>query len=116
MVLVLDDVQWADLASRDAITYLVAGFRSQRMVALATYRDEDLGCPWLPAVPAVRAAVLWAEPVTARAVAVCRDPLGRRAPLVVPWLSRRAEQYAPTSNFALAPNVTASADIYSYGG
>jgi len=41
-VLVLDDVQWVDLASRDAITYLVAGFRNQRLVVLATYRDEDL--------------------------------------------------------------------------
>ena len=26
-VLVVDDVQWADLASRDALAYLVAGFR-----------------------------------------------------------------------------------------
>ena len=41
-VLVLDDVQWADLASRDAITYLIAGFRHQRLAVLATYRDEEL--------------------------------------------------------------------------
>lgn len=41
-VLVVDDVQWADLASRDAITYLVAGFRSQRFAVVATYRDEEL--------------------------------------------------------------------------
>jgi predicted ATPase len=41
-VLVIDDVQWADLASRDAITYLVAGFHSQRLAVLATYRDEEL--------------------------------------------------------------------------
>ncbi|MFC5264657.1 AAA family ATPase [Kribbella qitaiheensis] len=41
-VLVVDDVQWADPASRDAITYLVAGFRSQRLAVLATYRDEEL--------------------------------------------------------------------------
>ncbi len=42
VVLVVDDVQWADLASRDAIAYLVAGFRSQRLAVLATYRDEEL--------------------------------------------------------------------------
>ena len=41
-VLVVDDVQWADLASRDALAYLVAGFRSQRLTVLATYRDEEL--------------------------------------------------------------------------
>jgi DNA-binding CsgD family transcriptional regulator len=41
-VLVIDDVQWADLASRDALTYLVAGFGGQRLVVLSTYRDEDL--------------------------------------------------------------------------
>jgi tetratricopeptide (TPR) repeat protein len=41
-VLVVDDVQWADVASRDAITYLVAGFRSQRFAVVATYRDEEL--------------------------------------------------------------------------
>jgi DNA-binding CsgD family transcriptional regulator len=41
-VLVVDDVQWADPASRDAITYLVAGFRSQRLAVLTTYRDEEL--------------------------------------------------------------------------
>lgn len=41
-VLVVDDVQWADLASRDAITYLIAGFRSQRLAVLTTYRDEEL--------------------------------------------------------------------------
>ncbi len=42
-VLVVDDVQWADLASRDALAYLVAGFRSQRLAVLTTYRDEELG-------------------------------------------------------------------------
>ncbi len=36
-VLVVDDAQWADLASRDAIAYLVAGFRSQRPAILTTY-------------------------------------------------------------------------------
>lgn len=42
-VLVIDDVQWADLASRDALSYLIAGFRSQQLAILTTYRDEELG-------------------------------------------------------------------------
>jgi DNA-binding CsgD family transcriptional regulator len=41
-VLVVDDVQWADLASRDALAYLVAGFRDQQLALLTTHRDEEL--------------------------------------------------------------------------
>jgi DNA-binding CsgD family transcriptional regulator len=41
-VLVIDDLQWADPASRDALAYLIAGFRSQRLILLATLRDEEL--------------------------------------------------------------------------
>jgi DNA-binding CsgD family transcriptional regulator len=42
-VLVVDDLQWADAATRDAVTYLVAGFGSQRLTVLCTCRDESLG-------------------------------------------------------------------------
>ena len=43
-VLVLDDLQWSDPSSLDALSYLVAGFVSgQRLCLLATYRDTDLG-------------------------------------------------------------------------
>ncbi|MFI5709611.1 BREX system ATP-binding domain-containing protein [Kribbella sp. NPDC051620] len=42
-LLVVDDVQWADLASRDALAYLIAGFRNQRLAVLTTHRDEELG-------------------------------------------------------------------------
>ncbi len=41
-ILVVDDVQWADPASRDALAYLVAGFRRQRLAILTTHRDEEL--------------------------------------------------------------------------
>ena len=41
-VFVVDDLQWADPASRDALAYLIAGFRSQRLLLLATLRDEQL--------------------------------------------------------------------------
>ena len=42
-LLVVDDLQWADLASRDLLSYLVAGFHRQRLAVLGTYRDEGLG-------------------------------------------------------------------------
>lgn len=41
-VLVMDDLQWADLSSRDALAYLIAGFHRQRLAVLVTYRDEAL--------------------------------------------------------------------------
>ena len=42
-VLVVDDVQWADPATWDALSYLVAGFARQRMALLTTHRDEAAG-------------------------------------------------------------------------
>ena len=39
-VLVVDDVQWADPATWDALSYLVAGFARQRLTLLTTHRDE----------------------------------------------------------------------------
>lgn len=44
LVVVLDDVQWADGTSLDLLAYLVAGFdRGQRLALLLTYRDTELG-------------------------------------------------------------------------
>ena len=42
-VLVVDDVQWADPSTLDALAYLVAGFTEQPFVLLATQRDEQAG-------------------------------------------------------------------------
>ncbi len=42
-VLVVDDVHWADPATWDALSYLVAGFAGQRMALLTTHRDEAAG-------------------------------------------------------------------------
>ena len=39
-VLVVDDVQWADPATWDALSYLVAGFGHQRLALVTTHRDE----------------------------------------------------------------------------
>ena len=42
-VLVVDDVHWADPATWDALSYLVAGFDRQPMALLTTHRDETVG-------------------------------------------------------------------------
>lgn len=42
-VLVVDDLQWSDPSSLDALSYLVTGFvAGHRLAILATYRDTDL--------------------------------------------------------------------------
>jgi len=41
--LVVDDVHWADPATWDALSYLVAGFARQPMALLTTHRDESVG-------------------------------------------------------------------------
>ena len=41
MLLVIDDLQWADPASRGALAYLIAGFARQRLALVIIYRDED---------------------------------------------------------------------------
>ena len=40
-VLVVDDLQWADVSSLDMLAYLVAGFRGQRLALVATIREEN---------------------------------------------------------------------------
>jgi DNA-binding CsgD family transcriptional regulator len=40
-VVVLDDLQWADVASLDVLAYLIAGFSEQRLLLVATCRDES---------------------------------------------------------------------------
>jgi DNA-binding CsgD family transcriptional regulator/tetratricopeptide (TPR) repeat protein len=41
-VLVVDDIHWGDGATRDALAYLIAGSRNQRLAILTTHRDEAL--------------------------------------------------------------------------
>ena len=42
VVLVVDDLQWADISSMDALAYLIAGRRRQPVALLVTYRDVGL--------------------------------------------------------------------------
>ena len=41
LLLVVDDLQWADNASLDLLAYLIAGLGRQRLGLLLAYRDED---------------------------------------------------------------------------
>ncbi|HEV7194631.1 MAG TPA: AAA family ATPase [Pedococcus sp.] len=41
VVLVVDDLQWADPSTLDLLAFLVTGLRSQRVGVIATVRDED---------------------------------------------------------------------------
>jgi predicted ATPase len=40
-VLVIDDLQWADISSLDSLAYLIAGFRAQNLALVVTIREED---------------------------------------------------------------------------
>jgi len=42
VVLVIDDLQWADTSSLDTLAYLIAGMRRQPLAILVTYRDTGL--------------------------------------------------------------------------
>ncbi len=43
VLLVIDDLHWADATSLDVLAYLVTGFRSQPLAIVATARDEEVG-------------------------------------------------------------------------
>lgn len=66
LVVVLEDLHWADRSSRELLSYLLARLGSQRLLVLATYRTDDLHrrhplratLAELVRLPAVRRAVL----------------------------------------------------------
>ena len=73
LVLVLDDVQWADPASRALLTHLARETADARLLMVANYRTAELAGTWLPG--AVRLELAWLdEPDVATALA---DRLGR---------------------------------------
>lgn len=52
LVLIVDDLHWADAASLELMQYLVPRFRGKRIMFVATYRDDELVTN-----PALRAAM-----------------------------------------------------------
>jgi DNA-binding CsgD family transcriptional regulator/tetratricopeptide (TPR) repeat protein len=42
VLLVVEDLHWADRSSRDLLVFLLSRLRDQRLVVLATYRSDDL--------------------------------------------------------------------------
>ncbi len=47
LVLVVEDVHWADRSTRDLLSYLARNLRRQRVVLLVTHRNDEPGSPWL---------------------------------------------------------------------
>lgn len=43
VVLVVDDLQWADRSTRDLFAYLLAGLATERVLLVGTYRDDVAG-------------------------------------------------------------------------
>jgi len=43
LVLVIDDVQWADEGTRDALRFLAPHVHEMRLLLIASYRDDELG-------------------------------------------------------------------------
>lgn len=52
LLLVLEDLHWADASSRDVLRFLVSRLRDQHLLVVASYRTDDLHRrhPWRPVV------------------------------------------------------------------
>jgi len=96
-VLVIDDLQWADVSSLDVLAYLIAGFRAQSLALVVTIREEDrpVGHPlhgWLadvrrlPGVSELKLARLDQEEATRQIAALLGRPPGEE--LVADVLAR----------------------------
>jgi DNA-binding CsgD family transcriptional regulator len=47
LVVVVEDVHWADRSTRDLLTFLARNLRRQRVVLVATHRSDEPERPWL---------------------------------------------------------------------
>jgi DNA-binding CsgD family transcriptional regulator/tetratricopeptide (TPR) repeat protein len=85
VLLVLEDVQWADPSTRDLLAFLVRNLRRERLAVVLTYRSDELpqGHPTRVAlaeleraerVESVRLAALSREGVTAQLEAIVGEP------------------------------------------
>src|SRR5215212_947443 len=47
LVLVVEDLHWADRSTRDLLAFLVRNLRRERVLLVATYRNDEAGQQWL---------------------------------------------------------------------
>jgi predicted ATPase len=50
LVLVVEDLHWADRSTRDLLAFLVRNLRRERVLVVVTYRDDEPGQQRLGAV------------------------------------------------------------------
>src|SRR4030095_2398746 len=51
LVLVVEDLHWADRSTRELVAFLVRNLRRERLLLVVTYRDDEAGQPPLGASP-----------------------------------------------------------------
>jgi AAA ATPase domain len=47
LLLVVEDVQWADRSTRDLLAFLVRNLRRERLLVVVSYRSDEPGTDWL---------------------------------------------------------------------
>jgi len=90
MLLVLEDIHWADQASRDLLGFLFTRLRDQRVAIIASYRSDDVyrrhplrraAAEWVrhPQVEALALPVLARHEVSTLVRSASREPVTQRA-------------------------------------
>jgi DNA-binding CsgD family transcriptional regulator len=99
IILVLEDLHWADRATRDLLAYLARNLPSARMLILGSYRTESVGASH--ALRTGLAELMRIENVTA---------------LVLPRLSNREVAHQLEAMLGHEPHADVVAEIYRRGG
>ena len=116
VLLVLEDMHWADRSSRDLLTFLSRVLHRERIAVIATYRTDDLhrGHPLravaaelarLPSVTAVEVGPLGDEAMAEHLTALARTPLEAAS---LETIIRRAEGNAYYAEELLAESACGS--------
>jgi DNA-binding CsgD family transcriptional regulator len=119
VLLVLEDMHWADRSSRDLLTFLSRVLHRERIAVIATYRTDDLhrGHPLravaaelvrLPSVTAVEVGPLGDEAMAEHLTALASGPLEAAS---LETIIRRAEGNAYYAEELLAESTCGSADL-----
>ncbi|MGH3518159.1 MAG: ATP-binding protein [Haloechinothrix sp.] len=86
VVLVVEDLHWADSSTRDLLSFLLARLRTQRLLVLASYRQDDVhrrhpvrpmlaGFARLPTVERLELAPFGTDEAREFVAALCENPL-----------------------------------------